>query len=98
MCFVHIAGNRAALFTVPYLQVQRHSWSQAFPLLEAQDLLRAIFSCFWLRKSQLLLLALNLHFYQVLVRPNTAKKDLGQASFKAMSHVATKATFAFSGE
>lgn len=41
MCFVHIVGNRAAFFTVPYHQVQRHSWSQAFPLLEAQDPLRA---------------------------------------------------------
>lgn len=98
MCFVHIAGNRAVFFTVPYRQVQRHSWSQAFPLLEAQDPPRAIFSCFWLRKSQLLLLAPNLGFYHGVGTAQHCQKDLGQASFKAMSYVATKATFAFSRE
>ena len=79
-------------------QVQRHSWSQAFPLLEAQDPLRAIFGFFWLRKSQLLLLAPNLGFYHGVGTTQHCQKDLGQATFKAMSHVATKATFAFSRE
>lgn len=97
MCFVHIAGNRAAFLTVSYHQVQRHSWSPASPLLEAQDPLRAIFYFFWLRKSQLLL-APNLGFYHGVGTTQHCQKDLGQASFKVMSHVVTKATFAFSRE
>lgn len=98
MCFVQIAGNRAALFIAPYHQVQRHSWSQAFPPLEAQDPPRAILCFFWLGTSQFLLLAPNLGFYHGAGETQHCQAHLGQAHIKAMSHVATKVTFAFSQE
>lgn len=80
MCFVQIAGNRAALFIVPYHRVQRHSSSQAFPLLETQNPPRAIFCFFWLGKSQFLQSGFPPWCWWDPTLPNTSRPDTLQSN------------------